>query len=359
MRGRGLSRGVLLSLALAAPAAAESARTPAVWYRAAAECPAGADFLAKIADGAPRAHLARAGDHIDFVVTLLTSGAETVGRLERQTKGGTVAIRELRDATCERVADALALSLGLALDPARPAAEAETEANSTMPALVVPDAPAPAPPAPTRIAAPPATTAVVVAPIAVTPPRAPSPAPPLSSDRRPSAAPSRAWSWGLDAGVLSGPAPLMARGSLFADVNHSLPMVADNLSLRVSLLGALGSSSTTIGPVRRWVLGGRGEACPWRWGSERFGLRPCLAFELGATGASSDRETALDAHTLWAAPGVGLRAALGLLPALRLEAAAGVLVPLLRDQIFAGSQALTRDSFLSVYGTLGVSLGAP
>src|SRR5476651_1425224 len=103
MRGRGLLVGVLLVLALAVrspSAAAQEAHTAAVWYRAAAECPAGADFLAKI-DGTTRAHLALAGEHIDFVVTLLTSGNETVGRLERQTDGGTVAIRELRDATCE------------------------------------------------------------------------------------------------------------------------------------------------------------------------------------------------------------------------------------------------------------------
>jgi hypothetical protein len=83
MRGRALGIGVASLLALVARAriaTADSAEASAVWYRAAAECPSGADFLAKI-EGSPRAHLAQGGEHIDFVVTLLTSGAETVGRL--------------------------------------------------------------------------------------------------------------------------------------------------------------------------------------------------------------------------------------------------------------------------------------
>lgn len=58
----------------------------------------------------------QAGDHIDFVVTLVTEQGETLGRLERQTGNGTVAIRELRDPACDRVADALALSLALSLE---------------------------------------------------------------------------------------------------------------------------------------------------------------------------------------------------------------------------------------------------
>jgi hypothetical protein len=44
--------------------------------------------------------LAGAGDHVDFLVTLVDSGTETVGRLERQTRAGTIAIRELRDPSC-------------------------------------------------------------------------------------------------------------------------------------------------------------------------------------------------------------------------------------------------------------------
>lgn len=110
------SRWAALPLALAAPAFAET-EPPAVWFRASETCPSGAQFLEKLAAHSRKARLAQAGDHIDFVVTLVADGRETVGRLERQTDAGIVAIRELRDATCEEVADALALSLGLALAP--------------------------------------------------------------------------------------------------------------------------------------------------------------------------------------------------------------------------------------------------
>jgi hypothetical protein len=108
---------VLLFASFARPAAAQDERSPAIWYRASEHCPTGSEFLRKLAKNGHSVRLAEGGDHIDFVVTLLSAEARTVGRLERQTKAGTVAIRELRDATCERVAEALVLSLGLAGDP--------------------------------------------------------------------------------------------------------------------------------------------------------------------------------------------------------------------------------------------------
>src|SRR6185436_792272 len=87
-----------------------------VWYRASENCPSGQAFLDKVPKRGAGARLAAAGDHIDFLVTLLPYGGETVGRLERQTRSATVAIRELHDAHCDQVADALALSLALALE---------------------------------------------------------------------------------------------------------------------------------------------------------------------------------------------------------------------------------------------------
>src|SRR4051794_15815274 len=113
---RAFSSWGLLSLTAVTPVLAETG-PPAVWYRASEACPGGPQFLQKLAESSRQARLAEAGDHIDFVVTLVANGTETVGRLERQTNSGSVAIRELRDASCERVADALALSLSLALAP--------------------------------------------------------------------------------------------------------------------------------------------------------------------------------------------------------------------------------------------------
>ena len=350
MRVRGLFTGVVGLLALVARpevAAAEPPHTAAVWYRAAAECPAGPDFLAKI-DGATRAHLAQAGDHIDFVVTLLTSGNETVGRLERQTDGGTVAIRELRDATCERVADGLALSLGLALDPTQPSSA--PDANAAGPTTDTEPAPPANAPADTATpAAPPPAVATHPAVVAGPP-----------SQQASKAKEERAWWLGLNAGLLSGPATRpMPRGTAFVDLEHALPSVANNLALRVAAVGALGSSKTELGAVQRWVLGGRFEVSPWRLGAGRIALRPCLAFELGLTGVSSSQASGVNDQSLWAAPGAGLRLSVGLLPHVRLEAGAEVLLPLLREQIFAGSRPLYQDAILAFNGSFGVSFGLP
>jgi hypothetical protein len=353
MRGRAFGLGLVSLLALVArarAAAAEGAQASAVWYRAAAECPSGADFLAKI-EGTPRAHLAQGGEHIDFVVTLLTAGAETVGRLERQTNGGTVAIRELRDATCERVADGLALSLGLALEPTQtgstpPATPGQPEQENPAP-TAAPDDTAPTPRPVSSVPA-----ATVARPSAVA-------APPPSPGRRQAQSKPAVWV-GLDGGALSGPATHpMPRGSAFVAIDRVLPALAHDLSLRFGVVAALGSSRTAIGDVQRWVLAARADACPWRFGTESVAVLPCLAFELGASGASSAGATGVDDRSLWAAPGAGLRLSLGLTRQLRLEASAGALLPVLREQIFAGSRALYQDAIIAFYGSLGVSFGLP
>src|SRR6188768_1830901 len=137
MRVRAFSSCAGLLLAFARSGLAET-QPPSVWYRASEACPNGAQFLDKLAESSRRARLAQAGDHIDFVVTLLADGKETVGRLERQTNSGTVAIRELRDETCERVADALALSLGLALAPADSNAEPVLEKSANDGVVIAP-----------------------------------------------------------------------------------------------------------------------------------------------------------------------------------------------------------------------------
>jgi hypothetical protein len=346
MQGRRRVRCVLLVPALAAcaaPAIAQEIRTPAVWYRAAAECPGGPEFIAKIASNPARAHLAQGGDHIDFVVTLLTAQGETIGRLERQTNGGTVAIRELRDATCARVADALAMSLGLAMDPTPSASEPEAAAALPAPVPIPADTAAPTPT--------PATPATALQVRALpTPLRDRTIAPKVDVEHF----------FGLDFGILSGASTQpMARGSVFMEVDHALSGLAKNLALRVAAAGAFGTAETPVGPVQRWVLSGRGEVCPWRWGTFRVGLRPCLAFELGATSASSNRAPALADHGLWAAPGASLRGDFDVLPTVRLEAGGSALLPLLREQVFVGSKPLFQDALLAFQAALGVSVALP
>ncbi len=344
MRGSGLL-GVASALsaslaftALTKPAHAQGAGSgaPAVWYRASAECPTGPEFLSKIADSQTRARLAQAGDHIDFVVTLLAGGGETVGRLERQTNGGTVAIRELRDATCGQVADALALSLGLALDPAHIGGEAVPELTPASAPVIAPAE------SPTPLPTPSPPSEVAPTPLA-------SPTPPLVDHTQPR--PRSGRTGGADAGVLTGLGTrTMFRASAFLDFTR----VTQQLSVRLAVVGALGSSPTPFGSVSRWLLAGRGELCPWRWGGARLGLSPCAGFELGVTSA------AVGGHSdqaLWAAPWLGLRAALAVTSASRLEVGAGVLLPLVRGHIFYGAQPLYQDEIIAFQAALGVSFG--
>jgi hypothetical protein len=346
--------GVPLLLSVARRASAE-APPSVVWYRASAECPSEAEFLQKLAGGARRARLAQAGDHIDFVVTLLAAPGETVGRLERQTQGGTVAIRELRDVSCARVADGLALSLGLALEPGAPRASSAADGASE-PTSPPADSDASAAPAPAPASAAPVTKEEPAPPLSVprTDPLPVSAARPPADASHPRAARHPRWSVGLDGGAIFGVAPsALARGTVFVQADHALPEVASDLAFRLAVVGALGSPRTEIGPVKRWLAAGRAEACPWRWGGEALNVRPCLAFELGATGASA----AEHASSIWAAPGLTARAALTVLPGVGLELEAGALAPLSRSEVAAGSVVIYRSEIISLAGSFGISFG--
>jgi len=354
---RSLRRVLLASvpfvLTLAHVARAEDPRPAVVWYRAADECPPGLEFVAKVAtDGSP-ASLAQAGDHIDFVVTLQTTNGQTLGRLERQTQSGTVAIRELRDSSCRQVADALALSLRLAIGPKpEPIPEAQTPSSP----------PAPSSPPVAVASATPIESGSPAPPAAIPTPRS-EPAPVSALPPSPIAAPEPSkrpgWALGVEAGPLVGPTPqTLLREAAFVDVAGSLlPTRHANTSLRLGAVGAVGSSSTEIGSVRQWIIAGRAELCPWRWGGPQLGLRPCLDFELGSTGASSSSPTGLHASTVWAAPGAGLRAEFNLLPPFSVELGVGGLIPLLRNEITAGSETLYRAKFAAFIATLGITVG--
>jgi hypothetical protein len=307
-----------------------------------------------LAEHSRRARLAQAGDHIDFVVTLVAERNETVGRLERQTNSGTVAIRELRDATCEQVADALALSLGLALTPGHSDAEplvakSGDDSSDSARAPIETGSSETASGSSPELTSPPAATATA-APVA--PPRVPTKAAP---------APNPEWSVGADLGAMIGitthPLP---RGELFVDFKPALRHLLPNLSLRGGLVGTAGSSETAIGPVQRWILAGRAEACPVAWVAGRFDVRPCVAFELGADNASGHGGSSLDDHGIWAAPAARLRLAFDLQPKLvSLEVSGGALIPLIHKEILAGSQSLYRDATVVFHAGLGISIRLP
>ncbi len=288
--------------------ATQAAPSPAVnvWYRASDACPVGTDFLAKLGDKAALARIADAGDHFDFVVTLVEKGGETIGRLERQTDRGTVAVRELRDPDCSRVADAMALSLGLALQP--PTDGVELVAGS-----------------PGEVASPetPAAPAAQKPKTMHAPKKNPSAASKTEDSGSPELLPtsnSTRGAFGIQVGGISGMIPgTLPRGEAFLNIENLWPRFSRTLSLRVSGVGAFGSTSTVAGSVDEWLLAGRAEGCPLRFGPERLGISPCMAIEFGAENAKALR-TGQSALGAWFAVAGGAWASLDLFSGLALEA---------------------------------------
>ncbi|MET0413576.1 MAG: hypothetical protein ABW217_19870 [Polyangiaceae bacterium] len=95
-----------------------SAEPVRVWYRSSEGCPDGTAFLERLRAFGRSAVLAGVGDRVDFVVTVAHAGNQSSGRLERQSREQTVAIRDVSAATCAEVVEVLALSLDLAEQPA-------------------------------------------------------------------------------------------------------------------------------------------------------------------------------------------------------------------------------------------------
>lgn len=140
------ARAACLGVALATPALAAAEPDGAsavqgdapirVWYRSSEGCPDGDRFVGRLSELGRRATLARVGDRVDFVVTLAAEPEQSTGRLERQTERGTVAIRQLDASACSEVAEALALSLELALAPDVPAPSTRATSRQRWPAML-------------------------------------------------------------------------------------------------------------------------------------------------------------------------------------------------------------------------------
>jgi len=332
--------------ALAGPVRAQPpAPEPAVlWYRSTGGCPDEAGFLARVGDRASLVRLAEAGDRVDFVVNLsITPDGGARGRLERETERGTVAIREVVDASCERAADVVALNLALALDP-DPAPE-PVDGPATSPTLEGSKNPEPV-------------SAEAEAKANEPRPRStPAPAearPQRSSEAAAFGPPRDRWRVGVQAGVLGGVSPeLMARGTAFVELSGALaPLLAD-LTLRAAAVGALGSSDTDIGVVHQSLWAARLDVCPLNVGGPVLSLKPCAAGEVGQLRASHG----YNASALWGALGVHARGQWILGGSAAVEAEVGALFPLSRYEVSAGSTVLYRSAPAGFSAALGVSIG--
>lgn len=346
---RGRERWVLASLvfwATATLALPSYALEPSIWYRTGEGCPDGATFLERLESRGVRGHLAAVGDHVDFVVTLGVNGAQSSGRLERQTDGGTIAIREVEDARCDAVAEALALTLALTLDPALQ--------DPSPPAAPKPETPPPSHATPPPASA--ATVATVTSQAATVSPPVARAAPPEPTGERSDQAAVRQEAFRLGAvssawDLFEGPW-LFSVGA-FGEVEAPATFAMPGATLRLALQG--GPRSDADASAQIWLGALRIEACPWALGQRSVRLRPCAAFDAGAIGASAEggSDTAF-----WSAAAAHARLSLEL-GNVMLEAQAGGIIPITHYEVTSPSapDPLEETSAVGFAAGVGVCVG--
>jgi hypothetical protein len=318
--------GALALLAGAESASAEQAPVQ-IWYRSAAGCPDGAAFIARLAALGRPAQLASAGDRVDFVVTLGGPSPEpqTLGRLERQIQSGSVAIRELRAERCEDVAEALALSLELALKPAQ-------EDAPEVPEVVAPSAPASVPSVSPLMAE---TAALVERTEA--------------DDSRP------VWSVGLQGTFATGAAPALMPGLA---LSVAVAAAQEGPSARLSLRAGYRATDPTqdYPAMHVAVLSARPEGCPWAWAARSLRLEPCIGVDVGVLRTQGGGEQGRTDLGLWLGAAAHVRAVWRVAGRWALEAEVGGFVPFVRYAVvrYAGSA----EAFHTESVGLALGLGA-
>lgn len=342
-----------LVVCVAAPALAEPA-TVTVWYRSAEGCPDASAFIQRVQTRVPQARLAQAGDRIDFVVTLGVGASSSTGRLERQTKAGTVAIRELDDESCQQVADALALNVALAAQPdasdaarearAPPQLSAVENTGSDTPLAEKPTAVSSA--APSRVAGRGSVGSLHGADAATD-----------SANRTEREARPGWWLVGAELsgaiGVASQPMP---GASVY--VEREFVGILGGSSLRLAPLGAW--SVAALDGFRVWIAAGRLEGCALRVPIGRFEFRPCVAWDLGAIGANGAGATGADDTGLWSAIGGSGRLRWLVTERWIVEADVGVFAPLTRYAFVSDAgQTLHEGGAVGASAAIGTGMRLP
>jgi hypothetical protein len=315
------------------PSPAAAADGPLLWYRSGEGCPDASAFLRKLEKRSATARVAGMGDAIDFVVTLSRDATHGWGRVERQTSRGTVAIRELEAQSCEAVADGLALSLALAIEPEPPT----SIVHASEPGLQESVGSSP-PPSPAR-------DVILEVP---------------SGPDADAHEVTLAWRLGLQGGLFTLVGGALVGGGPFVE---AAPLASEDRRGPVLRLAAWGTIPAAIAPdIDVWLLGGRLEACPWSFDTRRLELRPCIGLELGAlsaerAAADSPRDTAL-----WASLLGHVRVAWALTDAVAIEAQTGLGVALGRHDFIASTpprEAVARTDAIGLSAGVGMSMHLP
>jgi hypothetical protein len=334
------------------------------WYRASKHCPTDVEFLDELGPTQRPARVAKAGDPVDFVVTLMEDDAGTLGRLERQSDSGKVALTELRDSDCARVAKALALSLGLVLDgsPSAPVGGAPDSLEASAAPAPGQDPQTPGAQKP-RMTVPAAAAqaagedgervSVAAAQPAVAGAEAEAAPNPNPSDERP------LWV-GLTGGAFAGFQPRVAwRVEPRVALGLLGPSRAPLLAVAAGLVGGLGSHASDQGRLRRWLLGGSLEGCSYPIDAPPFAAGACLGLEVGSNGTWANWEGASDDTAPWLAGRGGARAQWMVLERFGLTLDATLIVPLLRQEVFVDGATVYETKPLGFYGALGLFSAVP
>ncbi|MET0413728.1 MAG: hypothetical protein ABW217_20630 [Polyangiaceae bacterium] len=308
----------LLSLTATGGAAADevgSTPRPAplrVWYRSSDGCPDGARFIERLRQLGRTALLASVGDRVDFVVTLARDAEQSRGRLERQSQERTVAIRDVESASCEDVADALALSLELSLQPGAPGAAEPAPPDASEPAA-------------------------------------------LAADDLPASPRGEAGGWNVWLGAQgrfeTGLARALLPGAaLFVELAPDVPGPSVRLSLRAAR--AVRDRDPELALT---VVAARPEACMY-WGSAMLHGGPCAGVDLGLLFARTSGVQGDDDSGAWTSA-IGLvRGHWQVGRVVAVEAQIGAIVPFVRYRFDTRSGSEVADSAaLGVEAALGVS----
>jgi hypothetical protein len=292
-------------------------------YSAPPSCPNADAFLAQVAARTPLARTAHANEpatELSVVIEDVPGG--NTGTLELAGQDATLSMRQVSAADCAQVLSALALMTALAIDP-----------NAST-------APTPQPPPP-----PPA-PAVPAKPVA---PESPSPA-------------RWAFELGMLVEALGGVAPdpvVLPRPFVQVIRESDSPW---SLALRLSAARAHAEVTVQQGAADFTWWTGRLETCPLRFSPVlRFALSACVPFDAGALqaegrGVSPSRRLTRP----WLSIGAAGRVEWQVLEVLVLEAAAELLVPIVRDRFFVGTDAtLHRAPAVAAGATVGIGVRFP
>jgi hypothetical protein len=294
--------------------------------------------------------LAEVGDRVDFVVNVAVTPEGARGRLERETDRGTVAIREFEDASCDRVADVLALNLALALDPDR----REPMSADEPPAPPLDDGPSGPEPATGDDSTQRGEPRQAPTPVPEQPQAVQVPPPDEKVDQAGARPRPARWRVGAQGGALGGvSSALVVRGTAFVELDGAFEPLLPDLTLRAAAVGAVGSSDTTSGVVQQSLWAGRLDVCPVNVGGPALSFRPCAAGEVGQVRVSR----AYRDFGLWGALGVHGRVMWVLVGSVALEAEVGAMFPLSRYEVSAGSTVLYRCAPVGLSAVVGASVG--